>query len=293
MTIGAYVLLADPAFLESSLRSYYDLVDTVAVVFDESGLSWTGQPLPLDDLLATVKDVDAASKCTYVPGNFHDPDMAPLDADTAQRRAGMAALNSHADWILQIDTDEVVGSTAHLEQALRSADAAGKSAVDFPARWVYAHVRDRLYLERCTRLWGICAGFPGPIAVKRGTELTLARQCEQPLWRVDFRQRNTDPAHPRDARVDGTVSPKDGIWHFSWVRSEQEMRLKATTSGHVRDFDWSREIDLWLRRKHHPWATTLLTPLRSHPPVVGGPTWLRTVQVPRHVVVESDDPSRL
>ena len=293
MSIGAYVLLADPAFLASSLRSYYDMVDTIAIVYDESALSWTGKPLPLDDLLATVKEVDSASKCTYLPGNFHDPAMAPLDADTAQRRAGIAALNSSVDWILQIDTDEVLGSAARLEQAIRSAEQAGRAAVEFPARWIYAHVRDHLYLERCTRLWGICAGFPGPIAVRRGTELTLARQCDQPLWRVDFRRRNTDPAHPRDARVDGTVGPQDGIWHFSWVRSEREMRLKATTSGHVGDFDWSPEIDRWKRRQDHPWVTTLLTPLRSHPPVVGGPTWLRTVIVPDRLVTASDDPTGL
>ena len=46
MSIGAYVLLADPAFLASSLRSYYDMVDTIAIVYDESALSWTGKPLP-------------------------------------------------------------------------------------------------------------------------------------------------------------------------------------------------------------------------------------------------------
>lgn len=292
MSIGAYVLLADPAFLASSLRSYYDMVDTIAIVYDESGLSWTGKPLPLDDLLATITEVDSASKCTYVPGNFHDPGMAPLAADTAQRRAGMAALKNDVDWVLQIDTDEVVGSSSQLERAIRSADGAGRAAVDFPARWIYADVRDHLYLERCSRRWGICAGYPGPIAVRSGTELTLARQCDQPLWRVDFRRRNTDPAHPRDARVDATVSPNEGIWHFSWVRSEREMRLKATTSGHVGEFDWSQEIDRWMRRSRHPWSTTLLTPLRPHPPVVGGPTWLRTARVPDHLVVGSDDPSR-
>jgi len=120
--------------------------------------------------------------------------------------------------------------------------------------------------------------------VKAATELRLARQCDVPTWRADFRFRNTDPAHPRDVPVDEIVGPDDGIWHFSWIRSEAEMRAKAVSSGHVNEFDWTREIDRWLVRRRHPRLTTLLTPMRRSPATVGGPTWLRSAEVPERVL---------
>jgi hypothetical protein len=97
---------------------------------------------------------------------------------------------------------------------------------------------------------------------------------------VDFRRRNTDPAHPRHARVDEWVGEDQGIWHFSWVRSEQEMRDKAASSGHADEVDWGKEIDRWLERCRHPRLATLLTPVRGRPTVVGAPTWLRMARVP-------------
>jgi hypothetical protein len=284
LRLGAYVLLADPAYLEESIRSYYGIVQRAAIVYDESGLSWTGKPLPLERLLSTVRSLDPEGKFTYHPGNFHDPALAPLEADTHERNAGMAALGDEVDWVLQIDTDEVLGNPARFLQSIERAEAAGLTALDYPARWIYGHVNDRMFLERCRRNWGISAGYPGPVAVRSGTKLTLARQCDQPSWRVDFRPHNTDPAHPRDARIDEQVRPEDGIWHFSWVRSEAEMRLKSTTSGHVNDFDWTKEIDRWSSRCRHPYLTTLFTPVRRHPATVGGPTWLRTVKVPADLV---------
>ncbi len=185
--------------------------------------------------------------------------------------------------MLQIDGDEVLANPARLVESVDRADASGRSAVEFPARWLYAQVEGNRYLERCRRFWGVSAGFPGPVAVRAGTALRLARQCDVPLWRVDFRHRNTDPAHGADARVDEAVPADDAIWHFSWIRSEEEMRAKAATSGHAGEFDWIAEIDRWVWRRRHPLVTTVATPLRPHPAVVGAPTWLRTTRVPDHV----------
>ncbi len=44
MRLNAYVLAADPAWIEESVASYYDLVQRILVSFDDSGTSWTGHP---------------------------------------------------------------------------------------------------------------------------------------------------------------------------------------------------------------------------------------------------------
>jgi len=278
--IGAYVLLGHPAFLVQSLRSYYSIVDRIAVLYDDAGLSWSKQPLAIDSMLSIVEEIDVDHKVVLVPGDFHSADDELLVIETAERNAGVAALGRDVDWVLQIDTDEVLGNPQRFVESLVRADRAAMDALDYPARWLYSHVNGDRYLERCRRLWGITANYPGPVAVRAGTTLTLARQCQVPTWHVDFRPRNTDPAHPRNTRVDDRVRPEDAIWHFSWVRSEKEMRSKSLTSGHAHDFDWHREIDRWVSRRRHPHLTTLFTPIRRRPAVVGAPTWLRSTHVP-------------
>jgi len=280
LRIGAYVLLADPAFLAQSIRSYYDLVDRIVVLYDEAGLSWSRQPLVLEPLLSVVEEVDVDGKVVLVPGDFHSSDAELLVIETAERNVGIATFGQEVDWVLQIDTDEVLGNPPRFLESLVRADEAGKDALDYPARWLYGHVGGDRYLERCRRLWGITAGYPGPVAVRAGTTLTLARQCKVPTWHVDFGPRNTDPAHSRDTRVDEQVRAEDTIWHFSWIRSETDMRAKSLTSGHAHEIDWHREIDRWVSRCRHPHLTTLLTPMRRSPDVVGAPTWLRSTRVP-------------
>ncbi len=282
--LGAYLLLGDPAYLEQCIHSLYAIAERIVVVFDEDGLSWTKRSLPIEHCLSVVKRLDTGGKVSWLPGNFHDTGLAPLEAETLERNAGIAELGRTVDWVVQIDTDEVLGNPARFVASIGRADAAGRSALDYPARWLYGHVGGRTYLERCRRAWGISAGYPGPVAVRAGTTLRLARQCDVPIWRVDFRPRNTDPFHPPDVPVDETVDPSDAIWHFSWVRSEEEMRAKSTSSGHVDDLDWGKEIDRWLVRCRHPHLTTLLTPLRRSPTISGAPTWLRSVRVPAPVV---------
>ncbi len=288
LRLGAYLLLGDPAFLEQSIRSLYAITDRIVVVFDEQGLSWTKRPLPIEHCLSVVERLDTDGKVIPLPGDFHDTGLAPLEAETVERTAGIAALDGAVDWVVQIDTDEVLGNPARFVDSIARARAAGRSALDYPSRWLYGHVGGRTYLERCRRTWGISAGYPGPVAVRAGTNLTLARQCDVPIWRVDFRPRNTDPFHPRDVPVDETVDPADGIWHFSWVRSEADMRAKSGSSGHVDDLDWGREIDRWLARCRHPHLTTLFTPLRRSPTISGAPTWLRSVRVPSPVLAGAE-----
>jgi hypothetical protein len=273
--VNAYVMAADPAFLAASVGSYYECVDRIVVTYDEDRVSWSGQPIPVDQCLAELRQLDRKGKLDLLPGKYARPELPPMNCETRQRRASLDAASIGADWVVQLDTDEVVPDVEVFLEMLRRADRAGADALEFPSRWLYARTGERRYLEASSRWWRVAAGYPGPLAVRAGAKLRLARQCEGSIFRVDFRMRNTDPWHPRRAAVDATVPVDKGVLHFSWVRSAEQMQAKAKISGHRDDFDWQASLRKWRFRQRHPVLAVALAPLRRK----RHQSWLRRVSL--------------
>jgi hypothetical protein len=274
--VNAYIMLGDPAYLAASVSSYYDVIDRLIVSYDEHARSWSGDPIPVDECLAELTRVDRRSKATFFPGSYSQPHRPPLVCDTLQRQSALDEASAGADWVLQLDTDEVIPDLATFAEMLERAKATGAIGMDFPSRWLYARTRRGLYLEACSRWWRVAAGYPGPLAVRTGAILTLARQCDGPLFRVDFRHRNTDPWHARGVPVHATIHPASGVLHFSWVRLPDEMAQKSAISGHRDDFDWDQRLAKWLFRQRHPILAVALTPVRRRRHT----EWLRQVRLP-------------
>ncbi|HEV6954734.1 hypothetical protein GJV82_15625 [Cellulosimicrobium sp. BIT-GX5] len=273
MRLAAYVLLADPSFLAASLRAYYDRVDRIVLSYDETSTSWTGTPLPVDECLAIVKELDTDDKCVHAPGRFARLDEHPLDNDTFQRQTALDEASRDADWVLQLDTDEVMLSPDAFVGSLGRAEAAGASGLDFPSRWLYSRVAPGRYLEASSRLGRPAASYPGPLAVRAGTRLVHARQADVPLYRVDLGPWNTDPARPRDAIVHEVVDPGAAVLHFSWVRRPEAMRQKFGWSGHTAHYSRPGVYESWVERTRHPRRTALTSPFRRR-------DWFRLVTVP-------------
>jgi hypothetical protein len=274
---NAYVLAADPAFLAASVRSYYDAVDRIVVSYDEKHLSWSGRPIPVEICLTELRTVDSKGKLDLRPGDYSHPGLHAMECETRQRRAALESASEEADWVLQLDNDEIIPNLSVFIEMVSRADAGSATGLDFPSRWIYARTRGGRFLEACTRWWRTAAGYPGPLAVRAGAFLKHARQCEGPLFRVDFRERNTDPWRGPGAQVHATVPVDAGVLHFSWVRTVEEMMLKAQISGHREAVDWRSEIRQWRRRQRHPRLTTALTPLRRRGEL--HPAWLRLVDL--------------
>jgi hypothetical protein len=274
--VNAYVMAADPVFLAASVHSYYDGVGRIVVSYDENRLSWSGEPIPVGDCLAELSQIDRDSKLDFSPGRYSHPELPPLDCETRQRQAALDSASKDAEWVLQLDSDEVIPDFGAFSEMVLRADRSGADALEFPSRWLYARTGERRYLEVSSRWWRAAAGYPGPLAVRAGTRLRLARQCEGSIFRVDFRRQSTDPWHPRDAPVHATVPVDDGVLHFSWVRSGEQMERKAATSGHRDDFNWQARLRRWRFHQRHPLIAVALTPLRRK----RHPTWLRRASVP-------------
>lgn len=264
MRINAYIMAADPAWMEASVLSYYNFVGKIIVSYDADGLSWSGTPLPIQECLERLRKIDSEKKFRYCPGNFCRSHCNPMDNDTYQRQSALDFAGVNADWVLQLDTDEVIADAPVFLDCLAEAEQAGFPAMEYPARWLYKGLGKGRYLERCSRFWRTAAGFPGPVAVKPGTLLRNARQCRAPLFRVDFQQQNTDPCHGADAPVHRVIKASQGIHHYSWIRSEEELIRKTSAWGHSQE-DWDAEIRYWKWAGRHPLIASLATPLVRFP----------------------------
>lgn len=262
MRLNAYVLAGDPAWARESLRSYYHLVDSVIVAFDRGHRSWAGHPLQVEQSIRALRSADPDGKIVLLPGDFSDPGRHVLAVETEHRQAALDAASGGCDWVLQLDTDEIVLNADSLIRHLERADADGFDALDFPLRDFYQSLGCGRFLEHSGRSWTIRAHYPGPVAVRSGTTLDHCRQARVPLFRVDLAPRNTDPWHPADATVHAVIPPSDAVAHMSWVRTRDEMERKARTSGYASSRNWDRDIGRWEWRQRHPVATVLANGLR-------------------------------
>ena len=265
----AYVLAGDPAWARHSVSSYYDLVDRIVVSYDQDGLSWSGRPLAVEESLAALRSIDHDGKMLFLPGAHSAPERPALDAETTQRQGALDVASEGAQWVLQLDTDEVVLDQRAFVAALDDADAQGFDSVHYPMRDFYQRAeRDAVwddgggrFLEHCSRWWGPQAAYPGPLALRVPSILALCRQTNEKPYRADFGPVNTDPAHPMSAPVHRVVGEAEAVAHMSWVRSPEQMLRKSQTSGHAAERNWGPPLRRWARRGRHPWLTAASAPL--------------------------------
>ncbi|TLP97039.1 hypothetical protein FEF26_08015 [Nesterenkonia salmonea] len=276
MRVTAYVLVADPNFLSESLRSYYHHVDRIVLSYDKTSVSWTGTAIPVQECLDVIETVDTNNKCVHAPGSYARLDHDPLDNDTHQRQQALDLASEGADWVLQLDTDEVMLDPEQFFRSLHRAESLGASAMDYPSRWLYAQVGPGRFLEASTRFGRPAASFPGPLAIRAGTQLVQARQAEVPLYRVDLRPWNTDPHHNHGSTVHEVISPESAVLHYSWVRDHATIRRKFGWSGHAQDYSQPVVYQRWARRQRRPRQSVLTSPLRRS-------EWYRLVTVPEGV----------
>jgi hypothetical protein len=276
-SLAAYVLAADPAWIEQSISSYYDAVCTIFVSYDVEGRGWTGLPIQIDECLERIRRVDPEQKVRKLPGHWAAVEQDALMAETRQRQCAIDAASHVADWVLQIDTDEILPVPERFLQALANCAATDAEALDYPSRVFRQRTARGFYLENCSRFWRATSSYPGAMAVKAGTRLRLARQTEAPHYRVDVRPRNTDPARHADARVDEVVKRREAILHPSWVRSDDEMRSKLASWGHAAAFSGEQIFDDWKRAGRRPLRTALKAPVGRRSAPLGR---LRLARVP-------------
>jgi hypothetical protein len=270
--INAYVFAADAEFVERSVASYYDLVDRLVVSYDESGRAWNGARIDVEDCLGRLRGLDKVELCG---GSFCRPDLAPMAAETAQRTDALAAAADGADWVLQIDADEVLPDASALLAALRAAGELGLPAVEWPMRVLFRSLGRGRYLEVCDVDGGDRYEYPGAIAVRPGTPLAHARRVDSPFLRVVVNgdERSLQVARPaaeNETRLE-LLGPQQAILHYSWAGSRARIRSKVDSWGHTDGWHtrayyllrWRPAPLLWrTMRDFHPFAGELWPALK-------------------------------
>lgn len=254
MSLAAYILLADAAWIEPSVLSYYDAVDKIVASYDEEHLGWSGVPLPVDRCIQRLKAIDRDGKIVWLPGTYRArPGRHLMQEETAQRQDALDLASEGADWVLQFDTDEVVSDLGAVIGAIGSADRAGASGLEYAARHLNVRVSKRWYLENAQRDGRTWPAIPGAIAVKQGGRLKWARQIDGDSARCSWRQGDsTVPA----------IAKRQALVHLSRVRTAEAMVWKSTSSGHVAEVDWSTRLAEWRSATQHPLRAMTLSHLR-------------------------------
>lgn len=233
--LGAYVLAADPTWLRSSLQRYYDELDILVVVASESGRGWTGAPVRAHECVEIVQQIDRRGIAEIVRGEWTDR-ADPMAADTAQRQAAIDAIGDRVDWILQLDTDEILPDLRALREVLVQAESKGVGAVEWPMRVLFRKRRDGRFLEIVAPSGAPRFEYPGPIAVRPGVALREARRTTgsfiRPVVTNDSESlqisRPPEPGELREPQLDASQA----ILHNSWARSPRAVRAKVRSWGH-------------------------------------------------------------
>jgi hypothetical protein len=264
--IGAYLLPGDPVWLQKTLRQYYDIVDVLVMPIPVSGRGWSGSVIPVRQVEGLARSVDSRGILRVVEGDWVDPEN-PMQADTAQRRSALAALEAEGvDWVIQLDNDEFLPDKDALLAVLDDAERLGADAVEWPMRVLYRRTASHVF-EVVARDGGPCYEYPGPVAVRPTAELVNARRAAGDVLRVTVRgderslqlRRPPDPGEHRLAAIDHDQA----IIHNTWARSPRRIRAKLRSWGHSGDFPrtfyywaiwWPSPLTWRLLRDFHPFS---------------------------------------
>ena len=235
MRVNAYVLAADPTWIENSISAYYHHVDRIVVSYDRSHRGWTGAPIRSREALHLITSLDTEKKVELLSGDYSRLGSDPMRSETRQRQEALDAAGRDADWVLQLDTDEVIPRADQLLSVLEAAPADVRS-VDWPMRVLYRKLGADRYLEVCGSQGEAFFEYPGPVAARAGAHLVEARRAEGPWLRPVMPGDTTSTQVARSVTKGEVRTPlpreAEAIWHNSWARSPINVLRKVRAWGH-------------------------------------------------------------
>jgi hypothetical protein len=279
MRLNAYVLAADPTWLTSSVLAYYEYVERIVVSYDEEHRGWTGAPVPVEECLDSLRALDRNGKLEFKPGRFGPSNVArnPIQADTHQRLVALSQAAEGADWVIQIDSDEVLPRWEPLREAIEEAERRNIPAVEWPLRVLYRRLRDGRFLQVVTVNGSMHVEY-APVAVRPDARLIECRRTDTEFLRplvlgdTSSLQVAQNPSE-REHRIE-CVQPEDVIWHNSWARPAPVVRRKIRSWTHNEGAkSWIYYYTRWL-----PAPLTWKTMRNFNP--VHPPLWPRLAPVP-------------
>lgn len=267
MKISAYILLGDPRWLRESVRSYYPWVDRIVAIGDHESRAWDGSDLPVEECLTILNEIDREGKIEVLLNDLVRPRVPRMLLDTEARRAALAHLQD-SDWVLQIDTDEILTEPGTFMSLLEKADKQSHvAAFDYPSRWFLGRAKTPWpglwLLESSDALHRIRAHYPGPLAVRPTAHLNYSRRATCNYFRVDLAPRNTYHEYTWSHPVHAVVRPREAVMHLSWVERSGTDNKQPAQHGHAGEHLLDEDQRLRAFRLRHPLVTIMTNPARA------------------------------
>ena len=121
MIVKAGICVAyDWQFLKYSLPPIYSIVDEICLSVDEQCRSWNGNGFEFDwaSFQEMIEAVDTQKKIRLLKESFYHPERTPIQNECYQRTR-MADFLGPVDWLMQIDTDEILINPEEFIDTLR------------------------------------------------------------------------------------------------------------------------------------------------------------------------------
>lgn len=252
IAISAYVLAADTSKLVESIRSYYSTVTKIIISCDRNSRGWTGSPIRVDDVVSIVKSIDTDNKCIIHCGDYSRAEFTvdPMKGDTFQRNEALSVAAEYGDWILQVDSDEVVSDMNALVNWIRYAETNQFEALEWPLAVLYRQVGSN-YLVICGADGSPIYEYPGAIAVRAGCSVIHARRVDRKMLRLVVCEDVSSKSLLNDVQPNETrlmcLRSDQSIMHYSWSRSTSEIFEKVKSWGHANGLNsYIYVIFVWL-----------------------------------------------
>lgn len=223
MTIKAGICVAyDWAYLQFSLPPIYALADSICLSVDEACRSWNGNSFDFDwpEFYRLIESVDSEKKIQVLKESFFDSAKTPIENECSQRKR-MAEFLGAADWIVQVDTDEIIINLNDFKNLLQNYQGS-KRALNIHGTWIN--------LIKHTG-----AGFI--YSVTKTPPLATNR----PVY--DY------------GRTNGhfSIYTDTFIGHITWARPEKEVYYKLKNWGHSHEFNGMSFFKIWQALDEDNW----------------------------------------
>ncbi len=195
-----------------AIESYYAIADEIILGIDKESLTWAGNKVVIPpEFFACIEGLDKDKKIKII-SDYFCTELNPMDNDIRERTI-LANSCKEGNWVVQIDSDEVIQNQEEFRDQILSAPK------DCQVRMTWKTLFKRLP--------------EGDLYISPHTETTTVASMDRHSF-VSARVTNQK-----------AFTIKGFLLHNSWGRTELELYTKLTNWGHAFDFPVNQYFEFW------------------------------------------------
>ena len=212
-----FLVAYDYELLKISIPLVYKDAHKIVLAVDENQNSWSGNYFEIDvSFFDWIKKIDIENKITVYKDNFYIPGNTAMQNETRERN--LLASEMGEGLCVQLDADEFFldfkGFVAYLKRHEKKLSGRQKIQICAYMSDVYKKVENGfLFVNEVTCFY---------LGTNRPDYIRGRKNKEQQKWYVPFQ-----------------------LAHFTWSRSEEELKFKIENWGHNKDFNPQEFLKLW------------------------------------------------